>query len=52
MAIAAEKTDAFWQGQAQDADHDQWMNPPKQWRRSGQIIDVTADPKTDFWRKT
>lgn len=52
MVVATEKADAFWHGQAQDADHDQWMNPPKQWHRNGQIIDVTADPKTDFWRKT
>jgi uncharacterized protein len=29
-----------------------WMNPPKRWRRDGNIVYCTADPKTDFWRKT
>lgn len=29
-----------------------WFNEPKQWRREGSVLICTADPKTDFWRKT
>jgi regulation of enolase protein 1 (concanavalin A-like superfamily) len=29
-----------------------WLNEPKQWRREGSSLVCTADPKTDFWRKT
>ncbi len=29
-----------------------WMNPPRRWRREGSALICTADPKTDFWRKT
>jgi regulation of enolase protein 1 (concanavalin A-like superfamily) len=29
-----------------------WLNPPNHWRREGSALIVTADPKTDFWRKT
>lgn len=29
-----------------------WLNPPRVWRRDGASLIVTADPKTDFWRKT
>ena len=29
-----------------------WLNPPKHWRLEGSSLTCTADPKTDFWRKT
>ncbi len=29
-----------------------WFNEPKQWKREGESLICTADPKTDFWRKT
>lgn len=29
-----------------------WLNPPHHWRLEGSALVVTADPKTDFWRKT
>lgn len=29
-----------------------WFNEPKQWRREGNVLICTANPKTDFWRKT
>ncbi len=29
-----------------------WFNEPKQWRREGSALICTANPKTDFWRKT
>ena len=29
-----------------------WHNEPTDWRRKGDRITVTTDPKTDFWRKT
>jgi regulation of enolase protein 1 (concanavalin A-like superfamily) len=29
-----------------------WMNPPKRWWRQGETVFCTAEPKTDFWRKT
>lgn len=29
-----------------------WFNPPKRWRLDGSSLICTADPKTDFWRKT
>jgi regulation of enolase protein 1 (concanavalin A-like superfamily) len=30
----------------------QWLNPPKRWKVEGKSLICTADPKTDFWRKT
>ena len=29
-----------------------WLNEPHKWRKDGASLIVTADPKTDFWRKT
>ena len=29
-----------------------WYNEPAAWAAEGDIITVTADPGTDFWRKT
>lgn len=29
-----------------------WLNEPRKWSRKGATIHITADPKTDFWRKT
>jgi uncharacterized protein len=29
-----------------------WLNSPKRWRLDGASLSCTADPKTDFWRKT
>jgi uncharacterized protein len=29
-----------------------WLNEPRKWRRDGEALIVTADAKTDFWRKT
>ncbi len=29
-----------------------WLNEPRRWRREGSALIVTADPKTDFWRRT
>jgi len=29
-----------------------WLNEPGQWTEAGGKITITADPKTDFWRKT
>ena len=34
------------------ADKETWLNEPKHWRREGNALICTADPKTDFWRKT
>src|SRR5690242_8718786 len=33
-------------------DAPKWLNEPKQWKRDGESLLVTADAKTDFWRKT
>jgi regulation of enolase protein 1 (concanavalin A-like superfamily) len=30
----------------------QWLNPPRHWKKDGSSLLCTADPKTDFWRKT
>lgn len=30
----------------------QWYNPPDSWQEDGTRIVITANPKTDFWRKT
>ncbi len=30
----------------------QWYNEPPQWRDQNGVIEVTAGPLTDFWRKT
>lgn len=29
-----------------------WLNPPKHWRMDGTSLACSADPKTDFWRRT
>ncbi|MBN1285335.1 MAG: DUF1349 domain-containing protein [Anaerolineae bacterium] len=29
-----------------------WLNEPATWEAQGDTLTVTADPKTDFWRKT
>lgn len=29
-----------------------WLHEPARWRRSGDDLVVTADPGTDFWRRT
>jgi hypothetical protein len=30
----------------------EWYNEPPFWRLDGQVLTVTSDAKTDFWRKT
>ena len=30
----------------------EWLNEPPRWRENGELIEVTAGPRTDFWRKT
>jgi len=34
------------------ADGETWLNEPRRWRREGGATFITAEPKTDFWRKT
>src|SRR5215469_5938837 len=29
-----------------------WLNPPKRWKLEESSLICSADPKTDFWRKT
>jgi regulation of enolase protein 1 (concanavalin A-like superfamily) len=29
-----------------------WLNEPRKWSKSGGTFSITANPKTDFWRKT
>ena len=29
-----------------------WLNEPKQWTRRGDVLSVTTDHATDFWRET
>lgn len=29
-----------------------WLNEPKSWQRTGGVLQVEADPGTDFWRVT
>ena len=29
-----------------------WLNEPKSWQRTGGVLQVGADPGTDFWRVT
>jgi uncharacterized protein len=33
-------------------DKNEWMNAPRRWKLKGTTLTCTADPKTDFWRKT
>ena len=30
----------------------EWLNEPSSWQRTGDVISVSADPGTDFWRET
>lgn len=30
----------------------QWLNEPARWQRTGGVLQVSADPGTDFWRVT
>ena len=39
-------------GHASDTQAPQWFNPPHHWKQEGSSLLCTADPKTDFWRKT
>jgi len=34
------------------SEQDTWLNEPRKWRREAGVLICTADPKTDFWRKT
>jgi regulation of enolase protein 1 (concanavalin A-like superfamily) len=29
-----------------------WLNEPRSWQRTGGVLQVEADPGTDFWRVT
>jgi uncharacterized protein len=31
---------------------EKWLNEPRKWSKSGAAFSITANPKTDFWRKT
>ena len=33
-------------------DGEKWLNEPRKWSRRGAGFSITANPKTDFWRKT
>ena len=48
----APKVNALRFDARQDLTQEQWLNEPKRWHRHANVIDVTADAKTDFWRKT
>jgi regulation of enolase protein 1 (concanavalin A-like superfamily) len=30
----------------------EWLNEPARWSQDGNVITITSDAKTDFWRKT
>jgi len=30
----------------------EWLNEPPAWQQNGDVLTVTAGPRTDFWRKT
>jgi len=30
----------------------QWLNEPASWQRTGDVLRVSVDPGTDFWRTT
>ena len=30
----------------------QWLNEPASWQRTGDVLRVSVDPCTDFWRTT
>jgi regulation of enolase protein 1 (concanavalin A-like superfamily)/ribosomal protein S18 acetylase RimI-like enzyme len=35
-----------------EIDHMQWLHEPHTWNAQNNMLRVTTDPKTDFWRKT
>jgi regulation of enolase protein 1 (concanavalin A-like superfamily) len=51
-SLATPGTEALELAQTAPPEKEEWLNPPKQWRRDGSTLICTADPKTDFWRKT
>ena len=30
----------------------EWLNEPASWQRTGDVLRVSVDPGTDFWRET
>ena len=30
----------------------EWLNEPSSWQRTGDVLTVSVDPGTDFWRET
>lgn len=48
--VAAPLASAAGADEKTGAEH--WLNEPRHWRREGGSLICTADPKTDFWRKT
>jgi len=30
----------------------EWLNEPASWQRTGDVLTVSVDPSTDFWRET
>ena len=36
----------------QENTHMQWLNEPTTWLQDGDVLTVTTNPKSDFWRKT
>jgi len=30
----------------------EWLNEPASWQRTGEVLTVSVDPGTDFWRET
>jgi regulation of enolase protein 1 (concanavalin A-like superfamily) len=35
-----------------EPDGGKWLNEPRKWSRKNGAVSITANPKTDFWRKT
>jgi regulation of enolase protein 1 (concanavalin A-like superfamily) len=35
-----------------ESSKEKWLNEPRKWSREGTAFSITANPKTDFWRKT
>jgi regulation of enolase protein 1 (concanavalin A-like superfamily) len=52
LAGTALAAPAFPLPSGEASDKETWLNEPKRWRREGNALICTADPKTDFWRKT
>src|SRR5215472_7472971 len=52
LALSSSSGNATQAHSPSGATAEAWLNPPKRWKLEESSLICSADPKTDFWRKT